>query len=96
MCNHLIVLLAGWFSRRKMSYLCEAGFSAIAMVKSKYRPNLHVKQEMRMIMFTNKSQDYNYDCSKSLQKYTLVNFINEVFNCCVNEINMRSICEEFM
>ncbi|XP_075042389.1 SCAN domain-containing protein 3-like [Mixophyes fleayi] len=30
------------------TYLCEAGFSAVAVIKSKYRPKINVEQEMRM------------------------------------------------
>ncbi|XP_067132430.1 protein FAM200A-like [Centruroides vittatus] len=30
------------------SYLCEAGFSAVAVIKSKYRSKINVEQEMRV------------------------------------------------
>lgn len=30
------------------SYLCEAGFSAVAVIKSKYRAKINVEQEMRV------------------------------------------------
>ena len=34
------------------SYLCEAGFSAIAVLKSKYRSKLNVEKEMRVAVTT--------------------------------------------
>ncbi|KAF0711438.1 zinc finger BED domain-containing protein 5-like [Aphis craccivora] len=30
------------------SYLCEAGFSAVAVIKSKYRSKINVEKEMRV------------------------------------------------
>jgi hypothetical protein len=32
------------------SYLCEAGFSAVAVIKSKYRAKINVEKEMRVAM----------------------------------------------
>jgi len=34
------------------SYLCEAGFSAVAVLKSKYRSKLNVEKEMRVAVTT--------------------------------------------
>ena len=31
-----------------MSYLCEAGFSAVAVIKSKYRNKIDIEREMRV------------------------------------------------
>jgi len=33
-------------------YLCEAGFSAVAVLKSKYRSKLNVEKEMRVAVTT--------------------------------------------
>jgi hypothetical protein len=30
------------------TYLCEAGFSAVAVIKNKYRSKINVEQEMRV------------------------------------------------
>jgi hypothetical protein len=32
------------------SYLCEAGFSAVAVIKSKYRAKINVEREMSVVM----------------------------------------------
>lgn len=32
------------------SYLCKAGFSAVAVIKSKYRSKINVEKEMRVVV----------------------------------------------